>query len=150
MALVTTIVEIVHPSSGFQMNSVVDLLASFSFVVQQISLSAFYVAAVTLLYWRRPSRGLLPALAPLGRMGLTTYLGQTAFGLLLFYGLGFGMLGKLGVAAAVGASIAFYILQILMAQAWMTRFRLGPVEWLWRSLTYFKLQPNSRGASQPA
>ncbi len=150
VALVTTIVEIVHPSGAFQMNSVVDLLASFSFVVQQISLSAFYVAAVTLLYWRRPSSGLLPALAPLGRMGLTTYLGQSAFGLLLFYGLGFGMLGKLGAAAAVGASIAFYILQILMAQAWMTRFRLGPVEWLWRSLTYFKLQPNTRGASQPA
>ena len=143
VALVTTVVEIVHPT-GFQMNSVVDLLASFSFIVQQVSLSAFYVAAVTLLYWRRPSNGLLPALAPLGRMGLTTYLGQTVFGLLLFYGLGFGMLGKLGVAAAVGAAIAFYILQILLARAWMTRFRLGPVEWLWRSLTYFKLQPNSR------
>ena len=83
-------------------------------------------------------------------MGLTSYLGQTVFGLLLFYGVGLGMLGKLGVAAAVGAAIAFFILQILLAQAWMTRFTLGPVEWLWRSLTYFKLQPNSRGASQPA
>ena len=150
VAVVTTVVEIIHPTTNFQMSSVVDLLASFSFVVQQVSLSAFYVAAVTLLYWRRPSNGLLPALAPLGRMGLTTYLGQTVFGVLLFYGLGFGMLGKLGAAAAVGAAIAFYVLQILLARAWMTRFRLGPVEWLWRSLTYFKLQPNSRGASQPA
>ena len=83
----------------------------------------------------------------MGRMGLTTYLGQTAFGVLLFYGLGFGMLGKIGVAAAVGAAIAFFILQILLARAWMTRFTLGPVEWLWRSLTYFKLQPNTRRAS---
>ena len=41
-------------------------------------------------------------------------------------------------------------LQIFLARAWMTRFRMGPVEWLWRSLTYFKLQPNTRGASQPA
>ncbi len=149
LAAVSTVVEIVHPT-GFEMRSMVDLLAAFSFTVQQVSLSAFYVAAVTLLYWRRPAKGLLPALAPLGRMGLTTYLGQSAFGLLLFYGLGFGMLGKLGAAAAVGAAIAFYILQILLARAWMTRFRLGPVEWLWRSLTYFKLQPNSRGATQPA
>jgi len=144
VALVTTVVEIVHPT-GFELKSVVDLLAAFSFTVQQVSLSAFYVAAVTLLYWRQPAKGLLPALAPLGRMGLTTYLGQTVFGLLLFYGLGLGMLGKLGAAAAVGASIAFYILQILMARAWMSRFRLGPVEWLWRSLTYFKLQPIVRG-----
>ena len=72
------------------------------------------------------------------------------FGVLLFYGLGFGMLGKLGVAAAVGAGIAFFILQILLAQAWMAHFKLGPVEWLWRSLTYFKLQPNRRGAVQAA
>ena len=149
VALVTTAVEIVHPSN-FQIKSWVDFLSSFSFSVQQVSLSAFYLAAVTLLYWRQPSRGLLPALAPLGRMGLTTYLAQTLFGVLLFYGLGLGMLGKLGVAAAVAAAIAFFVLQVLLAQAWMTRFRLGPVEWLWRSLTYFKLQPNTRGASQPA
>jgi uncharacterized protein len=90
----------------------------------------------------------LPSLAPLGRMGLTTYLGQTAFGVLLFYGLGFGLLGKIGAAAAVGAAIAFFILQVLLAQAWMARFTLGPVEWLWRSLTYFKLQPLR--AAQPA
>jgi len=149
VALVTTIVEIVYPS-GYVMRSTVDLLSQFSFTVQQLSLSAFYVAMVTLLYWRRPSKGLLPALAPLGRMGLTTYLGQSAFGILLFYGIGFGMLGKLGAAAAVGAAIAFFILQILLARAWMSRFSVGPVEWLWRSLTYFKLQPLTRAAAQPA
>lgn len=145
VALVTTVVEIVHPSS-FQLRSSMDLISSISFTVQQVSLSAFYLAAVTLLYWRQPSKGLLPALAPLGRMGLTTYLSQSAFGIVLFYGIGFGMLGKLGVAAAVGSAIAFYVLQILLARAWMTRFSLGPVEWLWRSLTYFKLQPMARRA----
>jgi hypothetical protein len=46
-----------------------------------------------------------------------------------------------------GSQIAFYILQILLARAWMTRFSLGPVEWFWRSLTYFKLQPNMHRAS---
>jgi uncharacterized protein len=147
VALLTTIVAIVRPV-GFQISSVGDLLASYSFTVQQMALSAFYVAVVTLLYWRKPSKGLLPSLAPLGRMGLTTYLCQSAFGVLLFYGLGFGMLGKIGVAGAVGAAIAFYIFQVLLARAWMTRFTLGPVEWLWRSLTYFRLQPLR--VSQPA
>ena len=149
VALLTSIVAIVRPV-GFQITSGADLAASFSFTVQQISLSAFYVAAVTLLYWRKPSEGLLPSLAPLGRMGLTTYLAQTVFGVLVFYGLGLGLLGKIGVAAAVGASIAFFILQVLLAQAWMKHFTLGPVEWLWRSLTYFKVQPIARGVSQPA
>jgi uncharacterized protein len=149
VAAVTTLIAVVRPAP-LQLSSVPDLLAWFSFTVQQVSLSAFYVAAVTLLYWRKPAQGLLPALAPLGRMGLTTYLSQTAFGILLFYGMGFGLLGKIGVAAAVGASIAFFVLQILLAQAWMTRFSLGPVEWLWRSLTYFKLQPLRPAQSQPA
>jgi len=149
VALLTTIVAIVRPV-GFQISTVGDLLASISFTVQQISLSAFYVAVVTLLYWRKPTKGVLPSLAPLGRMGLTTYLSQSAFGVLVFYGLGLGLLGKVGVAAAVGMAIAFFILQVMLARAWMSRFTLGPVEWLWRSLTYFRLQPIARGASQPA
>ena len=149
VAVVTTVVEIVHPST-LQITSAVDLLAQFSFTAQQVSLSTFYVAVVTLLYWRRPSSGLLAALAPLGRMGLTAYLGQTVYGVLLFYGLGLGMLGKLGAAASVGAGIAFYVVQVLLARSWMSRFRMGPVEWLWRSLTYFKLQPITRKASQSA
>jgi uncharacterized protein len=153
VALITTVVEIIHPTDiQTQERSVAMVLASFSFTFQQISLSAFYVAAVTLLYWRRPKQGLLPGLAPLGRMGLTTYLTQTVFGVVVFYGLGFGLLGRVGAAAAVGMSIAFFIVQILLAQAWARRFRMGPVEWLWRSLTYFKLQPIrfERPASAPA
>lgn len=143
VAAVTTIIAIVYPST-MQIKTAADLAASFSFTIQQISLSTFYAAAVTLLYWRKPDRGVLPALAPMGRMGLTTYLSQTAFGVIVFYGLGFGLLGRVGAAAAAGMAIAFYILQVFLAQAWMKRFRLGPVEWLWRSLTYFKLQPLSK------
>ena len=123
------------------MRAFTDPLASFSFTVQQLSLSAFYVALITLLYWRRPS-SLLAKLAPAGKMGLTVYLTQTAFGVLLFYGIGLGMLGHMGVAAAAGCAIAFYgRADWSLAHWWMSRFSLGPVEWLWRSLTYFKWQP---------
>jgi uncharacterized protein len=145
-ALVTTVIEWRYPM-GEQLLSSVDLLHWFSLMVQQISLSTFYVAGITLLYWRRPSQGLLPSLAPVGRMGLTTYLGQTVFGVVVFYGLGFGLLGKIGAAAAVGAAIAFFVLQALLAHWWAKRFKMGPAEWLWRSLTYFKLQPNHRAVA---
>ncbi len=146
VALVTTLVEIIHPAV-IQLASVADLLAWFSLTLQQISLSVFYVAMIVLLYWRQPSAGVLPALAPLGKMGLTSYLGQTAFGLIVFYGLGFGLMGKVGAAAAVGMAIAFFVVQMLLARAWLSRFNLGPVEWLWRALTYFTLSPNTRRAS---
>jgi uncharacterized protein len=145
-ALVTTFLQWRYPM-GQQFSSARDLLNWFSMMIQHISLATFYVAAITLLFWRRPSGGLLPALAPLGRMGLTAYLGQTVFGVLVFYGLGLGLLGKIGAAAAIGAAIAFFVLQIILAQLWASRFKLGPAEWLWRSLTYFKLQPNRRAVA---
>lgn len=89
-------------------------------------------------------------LAPLGKLGLTTYLMQSAFGLILFYGFGFGLLGHLGAAASVGISIAFYLLQIFFARWWLGHFNLGPAEWLWRSLTYFRLHPNVRDQTSAA
>jgi uncharacterized protein len=146
LAAVTTLAVWRYPI-GLQIQSAVNLAQWFAASVQQISLSTFYVAVVTLLFWRRPLQGLLPKLAPLGRMGLTSYIGQSVFGILLFYGLGFGLLGKIGAAAAVGAAIAFFLLQIVLANVWAKWFRMGPAEWVWRSLTYFTLQPNRRRAS---
>ena len=151
LAAVTTAAALLRPAS-MPVRSVADLLASYSFTVQQVSLSAFYLALVTLLYWRSP-KGWLARLAPAGKMGLTVYLTQTVFGLLLFYhlgGIGFGALGRMGVATAVGCGIAFYLVQILLARWWMAHFSMGPVEWLWRSITYLKWQPNTRPAAQPA
>jgi uncharacterized protein len=151
LAAVTTAAALLRPAS-MPVRSVADLLASYSFTVQQVSLSAFYLALVTLLYWRSP-KGWLAKLAPAGKMGLTVYLTQTVFGLLLFYhlgGIGFGALGHMGVAAAVGCGVAFYLVQILLARWWMAHFSMGPVEWLWRSITYLKWQPNSRPVAQPA
>ena len=94
--------------------------------------------------------------ASIRRGAITTVIGpngagkstlfKTVFGVLVFYGLGFGLLGKVGAAAAVGMAIAFYVLQVFLEQAWMKRFKLGPVEWLWRSLTYLQVQPIWREA----
>jgi uncharacterized protein len=145
VAVGTTVLALLKPATPMA-SSTAGVLASFSFSVQQASLSAVYLSLVTLLFWRQPTRGLLAQLAPMGKMGLTTYLLQTVFGLTLFYGIGFGMLGHLGTAASVAAGIAFFVVQILISRWWMARFSMGPVEWLWRSLTYFTWQRNSRAA----
>jgi uncharacterized protein len=149
LALITTMVAATNTARPGA-TDVAAVLSTFSFSVQQASLSAVYLCVVTLLYWRWPARGILPLLAPMGRMGLTTYLVQTAFGAILFFGIGFGMLGHLGVAASVAAGIAFFVLQIFVSQWYMARFSIGPVEWLWRSLTYLKWQPISRPAASAA
>jgi uncharacterized protein len=111
--------------------------------VQQASLAAFFVAAMTLLFWRKPHGG-LAQLAPTGKMGLTTYLMQSAFGVVVFYGIGLGLLGKVGAAASIALGLLFFAAQIQFARWWLHRFSMGPVEWLWRLLTHFKAPPDTR------
>ncbi len=142
LALITSIVHIVSPTSFVNPEPTFAALFSYlSFTLQQSTLAAFFVAAFTLLYWNRPRYSLWPHLAATGKMGLTTYLLQTVFGAIVFFGIGFGMLGKIGVTASIALGVAFFALEILFATWWLRRFNMGPVEWLWRSLTYFKLQP---------
>jgi uncharacterized protein len=140
VAAITTLVMILKPV-GFVPLNYPELGAWVATSLQQVSLSAVYLAGFTLLYWRG-SGGFLGALAPAGRMGLTTYVMQSVFGLVVFYGLGFGLLGEIGVAAAIGLAMLFFVAQVFIARAWLAHFSMGPLEWLWRALTYFSLRPN--------
>jgi uncharacterized protein len=77
-------------------------------------------------------------------MGLTTYLLQSVFLGLVFYGAGFGMMGKLGHAAAAGVGLVIFVAQVFIARWWLARMSMGPVEWVWRSATQLKWQPMGR------
>jgi uncharacterized protein len=79
--------------------------------------------------------------APIGRMAFTNYLMQSVIFGWVFYGYGFGLFGKLGVAAALAIGIAVYILQVVFSAYWLQRFYYGPVEWLWRTAMYETRQP---------
>jgi len=68
-------------------------------------------------------------------MGLTTYVLQSAFGILIFYGYGLGLLLKLSGTAALGLGMLFFIGQIFFSKWWFGRYTYGPLEWLWRSGT---------------
>jgi uncharacterized protein len=121
-------------------SALTDALMQFASSVQKASLAATYVAAITLAYWNH-SHGALSYLAPLGKIGLTTYLVQSIFLAAVFYGIGFGRMGELGSAVAAVLGIAFFVVQVIVAHWWLKRYSMGPVEWLWRSATYFKWQP---------
>jgi len=102
--------------------------------------------ALVMLWCLSPGTSVLRrTLAAVGRMALTNYLLQTLLCIFVFYG-GFGLgwfghmsrLGQLGVVAAVWA------FELLLSPWWLARFRFGPAEWLWRSMTYLKPQPMRR------
>ena len=101
-------------------------------------LAAGYVALIVVGFEAGKLRRVLAPFAWTGRMALTNYLVQGALiGLaLLGVGPGLALAGKIGTCAVLGIVIVAYALQVLFSRWWLSRFHYGPVEWLWRALTY--------------
>lgn len=97
--------------------------------------------------WRGAS--LLGWAAPLGRMAFTNYLMQSLIFGFIFYNYGLGLFGRLSVSAALGLGTVVYLIQVMMSGWWLTHFAFGPVEWLWRSLMYGRMQPMRRSSPAP-
>jgi uncharacterized protein len=112
----------------------------------ELGMAAAYVSGITLLFQRDAWRRLLVVIAPVGHMALTNYFLQSVMGVLLFYGYGLGLMGKLGSAAQLALAVAIFALQCVFSHLWLTRFRFGPVEWVSRSLTYGRAQPMRRAS----
>jgi uncharacterized protein len=148
VALISTIFSLLYGQMFGSITSIGDLVGATAFDFHQATLSVFYLSIVVLLYWETRSRVVLSNLAPVGKMGLTTYLTQSVFGLLVFYGIGFGMIGEMGSAASIMISIMFYFVQILFSRIWLNYFTMGPVEWLWRAATYLTLPPYKKVNSE--
>ena len=76
--------------------------------------------------------------APVGRMALTNYLAQGLIYAFILFGVGpgLGLAGRIGSAAVLAICVAFFALQVAFSHWWLARFRFGPMEWLWRTLTY--------------
>jgi uncharacterized protein len=108
--------------------------------ISMFALSIAYLAGLVVLYQRPWWRNKLAVLAPLGRMALTNYLLQSVFLVLLFYGFGLNLLGKVGTSICVILSFVIFGLQLVISRWWLTRFRFGPMEWMWRCFTYGKKQ----------
>jgi uncharacterized protein len=100
-----------------------------------------YVAALTLLLRRAAWRARLAPLAAVGRLALSNYLLQSLVCTTIFYGYGLGLFGRVGPAPGLLLAVAIYLLQLPLSVWWLRRFRFGPAEWLWRSLTYGRRQP---------
>ncbi len=93
-----------------------------------------YAATVGLLVV--DGRRLVTVLAPLGRMALTNYLMQSVICVVLSYGFGLALWWRIGAATALAIAAAIIAVQIPLSAWWLAHFRFGPVEWIWRRLTY--------------
>lgn len=110
-----------------------------------LGLAAVYVAAFALLFQRERWRKVMQVLGPVGRMALTNYLMQSVVSICLYDGWGLGLVGRLPPSRCVALTLGVFSLQVLFSHWWLSRFRFGPAEWLWRSLTYGQVQPMRLG-----
>jgi len=79
--------------------------------------------------------------AAVGRMAFTNYLAQTIICTFIFYGHGLGLFGQVERKIQILIVFAVWIAQLIISPIWLRYFKFGPAEWIWRSLTYWKLQP---------
>lgn len=114
---------------------------SLLYAVSVIPMAVAYIIGICLVYQSRRDAPLFLWIAAPGRMALTNYISQSLIGILLFYGLGFGLGTSFGLIHIELTALAVFSLQILLSHLWLRYFRFGPLEWLWRLLTYGRYFP---------
>jgi len=100
-----------------------------------------YIAVIMRLVQTETFAGLQKRWAAVGRLALTNYLLQTILATLIFYGFGLGLFGSVARWQQLLIVFAIWLIQLAISPIWLRYFRFGPFEWLWRSLTYGRLQP---------
>lgn len=103
-------------------------------------LSLSYIAGLMWLLTSAKWNNILRHISPIGRMPLTNYLLQTFICVIIFYGYGFGFHGHVSPLVGLLLTILIYIAQVFFSKWWLKRYQFGPMEWIWRYLTYRKIQ----------
>ena len=107
-----------------------------------------YVSLVILMLYSASPLNKVSLLAPFGRMALTNYLTQSLVASTFFFGYGFGNWGVSRVDQMLFVAV-LAALQIVFSHLWLARFRYGPMEWLWRAVTYWTIPPMRIKAQPP-
>jgi len=103
-----------------------------------VILALGYIAIFLLLAQIRLFRSIFRPVAKAGRMSLTTYITQSIVATLIFYSYGFGLYGKVDLETGTWIACGVFVIQVIFAEIWLSKFRMGPLEWIWRRGTYGK------------
>lgn len=125
--------------------SVDALITSYlTYDLGRIPMTLGHVGLIGLLYLSAQSaamRTIMRTLGAVGQMALTNYLSQSVICMFLFTGTGLALYGHLERYELYYVVVAIWVVQIIWSPLWLRRFRFGPAEWVWRSLTYWHRQP---------
>jgi len=113
-------------------------------------LAAGYVSGLALIFLDEDKRRMLLPFAAVGRTALTNYLMQSVICTLFFYHYTTGLYGRIGPALAFVPTVLLYSVQVVISNQWLKEFRFGPMEWLWRGMTYGKFPSMRKDDPTPA
>ncbi len=128
-----------HPASGIVRS--IQMTGGGMYYYGQFALSAGYVGCIVLATQCARGQRWLEPFAPMGRMALTNYIMHSLILVLIFHNYGAGMFGRISRGPQMLIVVAIIGFQMLFSAWWLARYRFGPLEWLWRSLTYKSWQP---------
>jgi len=117
---------------------------SLIYPFQRILLVMAQASALILLYQAGIAKGLFSSLEAVGRMAFTNYIMHSLICTLLFFGYGLNYFAVLDFYQLYYLVLAIWVLQLITSPIWLRHFYFGPLEWLWRRFTYWKLQPFRR------
>ena len=120
------------------------ILWGSTYDVGRLSIAAGHLAVLMLLWRTGAARWLMARLAAVGQMAFSNYIMQSVICSTIFTGFGFGLYGRLERYQMYYVVLAVWILQLAVSPIWLAHYRMGPLEWCWRSLTYWKKQPLRR------
>jgi uncharacterized protein len=109
--------------------------------IGRLGMAIGYIGLVMLICKSGILTWLRSSLAAVGQMALTNYLSHTVICNFIFMGYGLGLFGQLNRYEIYYVVLGIWIFQLIVSPLWLRFFRFGPVEWLWRSMTYMKRQP---------
>ena len=99
-------------------------------------LAVGYASIFLVLTTSEKFRSFFSPLGKAGRMSLTTYIMQSVIATLIFYGYGFGLYGQVSLWTGTVMAFGIFVLQVIFAEIWLAKFKMGPIEKLWRIGTY--------------
>jgi uncharacterized protein len=135
----TTVLAVAMGGNPYQFPPTLsDSLNKTLLVVGQIGICCFYVVSIARLLLTPSGKKILGYLRPVGRMALTNYISQSLICVFIFYNCGFNLIGELGLVYVVCIAIGIIVIQVILSNLWLHHFEFGPLEWVWRSLTYRK------------
>ena len=116
----------------------------YPYIISDVVIALSIVWFIAFLFQFNVGKKVLSPLRHVGQMAFTNYIMQSVLGLIIFSSLGFSYYEKGSPSVLIGIVVFIYLLQITFSKTWLKHFYFGPLEWLWRCISYFKLMPLKR------